>query len=250
MKLFPLPARQETALVAVASPEKAVQLLALARDALGGRIAAFELVPRSGIELYLEFDRVAVEPFSGPHPWQVLIELEGEGLAGALEAFLNAGVVVDAVLAQSEAQRAGLWRLREGLAMAQVADPSNLKNDTSVPIAAIGEFIARASAASEQAVPGVRPIPFGHLGDGNIHFNLSRPREMAPARFIEHWPALVAMVETLALSLGGSISAEHGIGRAKRESLRGARAAVELELMRTVKRTLDPRGLMNPGKLL
>ena len=200
--------------------------------------------------LYLDFDRAAADPFAKPHPWYVLIELEGEGLEAALESPLRSGQVVDAVVAQSEGQRASLWRMREGLAMAQVADPSNLKNDTSVPIAAIAQFIERASAEVERIVPGVRPIPFGHIGDGNIHFNLSRPLEMEASRFVERWPALVAAVEAVALELGGSISAEHGIGRAKREALRHARSPVELEMMRSLKRALDPRGLMNPDKLL
>ncbi len=250
LKLFPLPARRETALAAVAEPGKAVELLVHARAVLGARIAAFELVPRSGMALYLEFERGAADPFDAPHPWYVLIELEGEGLAAALEAALGAGLVRDAIVAHSEAQRASLWRMREGLALAQVADPSNLKNDTAVPIGAIETFIARASRAADRAVPGVRPIPFGHVGDGNIHFNLSRPADMAPARFIERWPELVAAIEAVALALGGSVSAEHGIGRAKREALRHARSAVELEMMCSVKRALDPRGLMNPGKLL
>ena len=132
----------------------------------------------------------------------------------------------------------------------QRAAPSNLKNDTSVPISAIAAFIAEASAAVERLVPGVLAIPFGHIGDGNIHFNLSRPPDMAPACFVERWPDLVAAVEAVALALGGSVSAEHGIGRAKREALRHARSETELEMMRALKRALDPHGLMNPGKLL
>ena len=250
LKLFPLPSHRETVLAAIGSPGGAVELLAHARAALGNSICAFELVPRSGMALYLDFDRAAADPFAKPHPWYVLIELEGEGLEAALESPLRSGQVMDAVVAQSESQRASLWRMREGLAMAQVADPSNLKNDTSVPIAAIAQFIERASAEVERVVPGVRPIPFGHIGDGNIHFNLSRPLEMEAAGFVERWPELVAAVEAVALALGGSISAEHGIGRAKREALRHARSPVELEMMRSLKRALDPRGLMNPDKLL
>ena len=250
LKLFPLPPRRETTLAAVAGPAQALALLAQARAALGNAISAFELVPRSGMALHLEFDRTAAEPFVVLHPWYVLIEHEGEGLAAVLEAQLHSGLVVDAIVAQSETQRGSLWRMREGLALAQVADPSNLKNDTSVPIAHIPAFIERASAEVERLVPGVRPIPFGHIGDGNIHFNLSRPLAMEAARFVERWPELVAGVEAVALALGGSISAEHGIGRAKREALRHARSPVELEMMRSLKRTLDPVGLMNPGKML
>ena len=250
LKLFPLPLCREVALVAVSSPEAAVELLAHARAALGNAISAFELVPRSGMALCLDFDRAAADPFVAPHLWYVLIELEGEGFAATLEESLQSGRVLDAIVAQSEAQRASLWRMREGLAMAQVAEPGNLKNDTSVQIAAIPAFIERASAEVERLVPGVRPIPFGHIGDGNIHFNLSRPPGMEPARFVERWPELVAAVEAIALDLGGSISAEHGIGRAKRDALRHARSAVELDMMRSLKRALDPDGLMNPGKIL
>ena len=250
LKLFPVPAQRETALAAIADASKAVQLLAHARSTLGARIAAFELIPRSGLELVLEFDRSAADPFGRPYPWYVLVEQEGEGLGNALEAALQAGLIVDAAVAHSEAQRSALWRMRENLAVAQVSDRSNLKNDTSVPIMAIPEFIARATAEVQQVAPGARPIPFGHVGDGNIHFNLSRPAEMEPALFIERWPALVAAVEGVALALGGSISAEHGIGRAKREALVRARSVTELETMRALKAALDPRGLLNPGKLL
>ncbi len=250
LKLFPLPARRETALAALADPARAVALLARTREALGETVCAFELVPRTGLELTLEFDRGARDPLPAPHPWYALIEVEGEGLGLALESALASGLVADAVVAQTEAQRLSLWRMRENLAMAQVADASNLKNDTSVPVAAIAAFIERASAAVAREVPGVRPIPFGHVGDGNIHFNLSRPSGMPPGQFVACWPRLVAAVEGAALALGGSISAEHGIGISKRGALRAARSTLELDLMRSLKQALDPRGLMNPGKLL
>ncbi len=158
--------------------------------------------------------------------------------------------MLNAVIAQSARQTAALWRYREGLAVAQVEDPGNLKNDTSVPVGAIPDFIDRASAVVAGLVPGVRPIPFGHIGDGNIHFNLSRPLAMPPDAFMAHWPALIDAVEETAVVLGGSISAEHGLGQLKRETIGRYKSATELELMRRLKRTLDPDDLMNPGKVL
>ena len=250
LKLFPLPRRRETAFVAVTSTEGAVELLGSIRAEVGSRMSAFELVPRRGLDLVLAFDAAARDPLESKHAWYVLMELEGEGLQPALEKVMAEGLVVDAVLAQSEAQRAALWRMRENLAVAQVAERSTLKNDTAVPIGAIPEFIRRASAAVETLAPGVRPVPFGHIGDGNIHFNMLKPEALAPDAFIALWPALVRAVEDVALALGGSVSAEHGIGQSKREALRRARSAVELDLMHAIKQALDPKGLMNPGKIL
>ena len=250
LKLYPLPARHETALVALPDPRAALALLTRARTNLGESIAAFELVPEAGMDLVREFDPAAPEFFATRHRWYALIECEGAGLTELLEAALVGGLVEDAILAQSEKERRALWRMREQLAMAQVADRSNLKNDTSVPISAIPEFILRAGEAVSRVVPGVCTIPFGHVGDGNIHFNLARPLAMAPADFVSRWPELVAAVERVAVALGGSISAEHGIGVSKRAALVRARSGVELDMMRALKRALDPRNLMNPGKLL
>ena len=250
LKLYPLPVLHETALVALPDPRAALALLTRARANLGESIDAFELVPEAGMDLVREFDPAAPEFFATRHRWYALIECEGAGLTGFLEVALAEGRLVDAVSAQSERERRALWRMREQLAMAQVADRSNLKNDTSVPISAIPDFIVCAGDAVSNVVPGVRTIPFGHVGDGNIHFNLARPLAMAPADFISRWPELTAAVERVAVALGGSISAEHGIGVSKRAALVRARSGVELDMMRALKRALDPRNLMNPGKLL
>ena len=221
-------------------------------------MTAFELIPRSGLDLHFAHAGTVREPFRQRYDWQVLLELHGAAaqaalprdLEAALAAAIDDRLVLDAVIAQSAGQAAALWRYREGLAIAQVEDAGNLKNDTSVPVGAIADFIDRAGAAAADLVPGVRPIPFGHIGDGNIHFNLSRPLDMPPDAFIARWPALIEAVEATAVDLGGSISAEHGLGRLKRDTIGRHKSATEIELIRRLKRTLDPDGLMNPGKVL
>ena len=247
-----------TALAAVARPADAVRLLRRLQGAVGETVTAFELIPRSGLDLHFAHVGAVREPFARRHDWQVLLEAQGAAaqavlprdIEAALAAAIDDGLVSDAVIAQSARQAAALWRYREGLAVAQVEDPGNLKNDTSVPAGAIADFIDRASAAVAGLVPGVRPIPFGHIGDGNIHFNLSRPPAMPPAAFIARWPALIEAVEEAAVALGGTISAEHGLGQLKRDTIGRYKSATELELMRRLKRTLDPDDLMNPGKVL
>lgn len=258
LRLQRRPGVAATALAAVAGPAGAVRLLRRLQGAVGETVMAFELIPRSGLELHFAHVGAVHEPFGQRHDWQVLLDVQGAaaqaGLPGDLEAALGAaiddGLVPDAVIAQSARQAAALWRYREGLAVAQVEDPGNLKNDTSVPVGAIPDFIDRASAAVARLVPDVRPIPFGHIGDGNIHFNLSRPLAMPPDAFVAHWPALIQAIENIAVSLGGSISAEHGLGQLKRDTLGRYKSATELDLMRRLKRTLDPDDLMNPGKVL
>jgi len=163
---------------------------------------------------------------------------------------LDGGGVLDAVIAQSEAQRNDLWRLRESVAFALIEDKSSLKSDTAVPVAAVPEFIRRAEAAISALVPKARCTPFGHLGDGNIHFNVQKPDDMAGAAFRDHWPDLANAIAAVSLELGGTISAEHGIGRTKRHAFATATADTELALMKTLKAALDPDGLMNPGVLL
>lgn len=258
LRLQRRPGVQATALASVVNPADAVRLLRRLQGAVGETVTAFELIPRSGLDLHFAHSGTVHEPFAQPYNWQVLLEVDGAAaqadlpwnLEAALAAAIDNGLVLDAVIAQSARQAAALWRYREGLAVAQVEDLGNLKNDTSVPVGAIADFIDRAGAAAADIVPGVRPIPFGHIGDGNIHFNLSRPLTMAPDAFIAHWPALIEAVEETAVALGGSISAEHGLGQLKRDTIGRYKSATELELMRRLKRMLDPSDLMNPGKVL
>jgi FAD/FMN-containing dehydrogenase len=163
---------------------------------------------------------------------------------------MEANEIDDAALASSLAQAAELWRLRELMSEVQREEGGSIKHDVSVPVARVAEFIARADQLVELMLPGARPVPFGHLGDGNIHYNVSQPPGMDRAVFLANWEALNAAVHEIVLDLGGSISAEHGIGRLKRDLLPHAKPPIELELMRRIKRAFDPNGILNPGKVL
>ncbi|MFK7965344.1 MAG: FAD-binding oxidoreductase [Burkholderiaceae bacterium] len=258
IKLFPMPRHRETAMVAVTSPEAGAQLLASLRTELGDVITACEMLPRLGIDLAMTVLPSPQEPFESPHPWQVLIEAETnsahfalrDALQEALAHAIEQGIALDALLATSDRQRQALWKLREGIALAAISDPSSLKNDQSVPCSKIQSFIDQGSAAVQKLVPGARAVPFGHIGDGNIHFNVWRPVEMAPEAFIEHWPALVTALEDTATALGGSIAAEHGIGQSKRDALARVKDPVAIDLMRAVKHAIDPENRLNPGKVV
>ncbi len=258
LKLHPRPSAVATALAAVPSPEAALDLLSLARETAGGGVTAFELMPRIGIEFVIRHAAMP-EPLAQRSPWYVLIELSGHGADGGgvgeslehlLERALELGLVTDAAVAASAAQALELWRYREQLSEAQKFEGGSLKHDIAVPVSKTPAFIARASQAVAVVAPGVRPVPFGHLGDGNIHFNLSQPEAADTAAFLARLEEVAAAVHAVALSLGGSVSAEHGIGRAKRGLMPSIKDPVELDLMRSLKRTFDPNGVLNPGKLL
>ena len=257
LRLVPEPRFGETALVAVADPAAALALLGRFQDALGEAVTAFELIPRSGLDLDIARRGVA-EPFARRHPWQVLVDLGHASrhfdLRGAMEeaiaVALDAGEVADAVLASSETQRLALWAFREGMAVAQVEEPGNLKNDTAVPVSATPGFIIEAAAAIEALVPGAIPIPFGHVGDGNIHMNVNPPPGMDAAGFIARWSDLTQAIEAVAAAHGGSFSAEHGIGTSKLGAAARYLPAVEREMMRRLKAALDPGDVMNRGKVI
>jgi FAD/FMN-containing dehydrogenase len=257
LKLFPLPAARATAFLAVPDPEAALSLLNKAKASAGGALTTFELMPRIGLDFVVRHASGARDPLSEPSPWYVLMEVCAQaeaGLSEAVEAFLGEaleeGLVTDAVLAGSLGQRADLWKLREMLSEVQTHEGGSIKHDVSVPLQAAPEFLKRAIAKVEEMVPGCRPVPFGHLGDGNIHFNVSQPVGADKAAYLAGWDAMNEAVHAIVTELKGSISAEHGIGRLKRSLLPGVKDPVELELMRTVKAALDPKGVLNSGSVL
>ena len=257
MKLFPLPAARATAFLAVPGPQAALTLLGRAKASAGGTLTTFELMSRLCVEFVLRHGAGTRDPLSSPSPWYVLMEVSSQSAAGldeAVEAFLGdaleEGLVTDAALAGSLGQRADFWKLRELLSEVQSHEGGSIKHDVSVPLHAAPAFIARASDAVTALVPGCRPLPFGHMGDGNIHFNVSQPVGADKAGFIARWAEMNQAVHAIVAEMHGSISAEHGIGRLKRDLLPGVKDPVELALMKTLKATLDPQGILNPGAVL
>jgi len=216
----------------------------------GDRISTFEILPRLGLEFVLEHAPGTKEPFATPSPWYVLLETDGEDQETLLTPSLEMGLVTDAVIASSLDQARQLWALRERLSEVQKLEGGSIKHDISVPVSAIPLFLDEATQAVEKACPGIRPVPFGHLGDGNIHFNLSQPKGMDQDLFLARWEELNRIVHDIVDRMGGSISAEHGIGQMKREELLRYKSAAEIEMMKGIKRALDPLNIMNPGKLI
>ncbi|MEP7241528.1 MAG: FAD-binding oxidoreductase [Devosia sp.] len=256
LKLFPRPEGYETAFCSVASPAKALELFRLMRERTGSRLTAFELMPRFGIELQLKHGMIGRDPAATVSPWYALVEVNRMtgGLPGALEAALEQaierGIVADASVALSEADRALMWAAREQMSDVQSREGASIKHDISVPVAAVPRLIAEGSAAVEALVPGIRPCPFGHLGDGNIHFNFTQPTGVEAKAFMAREPEVNDAVYEVVAQLGGSISAEHGIGQLKAGLLARTKDKVALEMMRAIKAALDPKGIMNPGKVL
>lgn len=258
LKLFPKPEDQQTAFCALSDLDQVLALLARARAMTADQISAFELVPRIGLQMGMDLVPGVGDPFDGPHEWYVLMELSSSrregGLAESLEtllaAALEAGEVVDAVIASSLEQRKALWRIREGIPEAQKRDGGSIKHDVSVPTAAVPDFLRRATQAVLAAEPLLRVVPFGHVGDGNIHFNLSQPPGAEKQAFLGQWQRMNRIVHDIVVEMGGSISAEHGIGQLKKDELAHYKDPVALELMAKIKAAFDPQGVMNPGKLI
>ena len=257
LRMLPAVSDKSVAWVAVPSPQAAMDLLALAREAGSGLVTAMEIVPRVGVEFTIRHADIT-DPMYTPHDWYALVELSGQGIPGSLNASMEdllaeafeQELAVDAVVAQSDAQAAEIWRIREALSEVQRLEGGSIKHDVAVPVSRTPEFIERASAAVLEIVPDCRPVPFGHLGDGNIHLNVSQPVGGDKAAFLARWEKMNEAVHAIAHELGGTISAEHGIGRMKRDLMSEVKSEVELDMMRALKRLFDPNNILNPGKLL
>jgi D-lactate dehydrogenase (cytochrome) len=258
LKLFAKPKSSEMALAAVPSVAAAVELFRRINDAAGEALTAFELMARLAIDFCVAHVPGCADPFPNRHPWYVLLKLTSlrrndplrEMLEDVLAEAYEHDIVADAIVAQNEKQKAALWRMRESVPEAQKYEGGSIKNDVSVPLSRMAEFIDRASGAVERAIPGIRVVAFGHLGDGNVHFNLSQPPGMDRQIYLAEWNRIERLVSDLAAELGGSFSAEHGIGELKRESLLRYKSDTEVALMRCIKRAIDPNNVMNPGKIL
>jgi FAD/FMN-containing dehydrogenase len=258
LKLFPAPALRQTAWAAVSSCDDAVACLAMAKAYTGGAVTGFELIPAFGLELVLRHIPGVRDPLPTDAPWRLLMEISlarPEGARDVIEGCLGAaaeqGLISDAVIAESEAQTRMLWKIRESIAVAERAHGKALKHDVSVPISRLPEFMRRAEDLVGRLAPGADIIAFGHVGDGNMHYNVSPPPGVDQDLFVEGEGLQVSRaIHDLVCELNGSISAEHGIGRLKRDELAHRKSAVEMDMMRRVKAALDPSNLMNPGRVL
>jgi FAD/FMN-containing dehydrogenase len=257
LRLVPRPRSMETAFVGLPSPEHALKLLTLATERTAGGVTSFELMPRDGLETVIEHGPNLRDPLGSRHPWYALIELSSQattGLRERLEEILaegaDQGLVTDATIADNLEQAKAFWRIREMFGELLRHLGGSIKHDVSVPVASVPAFIAEANAAVTKFIPGARPVPFGHLGDGNIHYNVTQPEGADRAAFLKRWDEVNEVVFAVVNKYGGSISAEHGIGIIKREHLPKVKDPVAYDLMRTLKRTLDPKGILNPGKVL
>src|SRR5271165_6020916 len=257
LKLFPKPREVETAFLGLTRVEDVMALFAHARSATADQLTAFELIPRAGLDLALVHIAGTIDPLSTPHPWYVLLEMSSSqtksGIRGLLERLLETALeealVADGVIAESCPQARELWRIRQAIVEAQ-NHAGSIKHDVSVPVSRVAEFIVRATAGVTERLPGIRPMPFGHVGDGNIHFNLTQPEGADTTGYLARWQEFNDIVHSVVRELQGSISAEHGVGRLKCDEITHYKSPVEIELMRTVKRAFDPGNIMNPGKLV
>jgi FAD/FMN-containing dehydrogenase len=257
LKLFPAPKSVETAFVGVPSPQAALDLLNLVQENTNRAVTTFELICRLAVEFALRHGHGVRDPLAEPQPWYVLLQVSSAArqdlrttIEETLETAMERGLVNDAVVADSLEHRRAFWHLRETLPEAQKGEGGSIKHDISVPVAAVPDFLCAADAAVEALIPSSRPVPFGHLGDGNIHYNISQPVGADTETFLGRWYEMNDAVHQVLAKFGGSISAEHGIGVMKRKLLPQVKDPVALDLMRTLKRTLDPNNILNPGKVV
>ena len=258
MKLFPKPQGKAVAYAGMKSPEKALELLLLAQKKAGSMLTGFELMAKVGMEMSLNYVKGARAPLEHESEWYVLLDLSSshsDGEAGnkmedILADALQQGIIEDASIAQSVGQQKEFWRLREDMSPAQKLEGGSIKHDISVPIASIPDFISEAAKIIETISPGARIVCFGHMGDGNLHYNVSQPVGADKQAYLSLWGEMNHRVHTLVMSYNGSFSAEHGIGQLKRKELVAFKSPVALSLMRSIKQLFDPKNIMNPGKML
>lgn len=258
LRLFPKPKSQDVAIVGIESPREALQLYNICTSNAGHLLTAFELMPRIGVEYSLKHIPGIRDPLNTISPWYVLIELSSSSISvptrNLIESIFKQAVTQNlasnAVLAENIEQRNAFWRLRHSLSEVQKFEGGSIKHDISVPIADIPNFLDEATKAILRFIPDCRPFAFGHMGDGNIHFNVSQPINSSKEEFLSHWSEVNTIVNEIVISFGGSISAEHGIGRLKRKLLAETKSDVELNLMKLLKQTFDPNGILNPGRII
>ena len=257
LKLYPASRSSVTAMAALNRLEDILPLFDRIRATGSDRLTAFELVPRLGMELGIKHIPGITDPFKDTHTHYALIELtsprENDNLRNDIESALafalEDGTISDAVIAESQTQVQQLWKIREELPAAQSREGASIKHDVSVPVSATVKFIRETSQALEAEIPGIRVCAFGHIGDGNIHYNLTQPLDMGKKNFLDNWERVNRIVHDIVVDMGGSISAEHGIGLLKKAELNHYANSVKLDVFRQVKNALDPKNIMNPGKI-
>jgi len=258
MKLFPKPQGKAVAYAGMKSPEKALELLLLAQKKAGSMLTGFELMAKVGMEMSLRYVKGAHAPLEHESEWYVLLDLssshsDGEAsntIEDILADALQQGIIEDASIARSVSQQKEFWRLREDMSPAQKLEGGSIKHDISVPIASIPDFISEAAKIIEAISPGARIVCFGHMGDGNLHYNVSQPVDADKQAYLSLWGEMNHRIHTLVMSYNGSFSAEHGIGQLKRKELVAFKSPVALSLMHSIKQLFDPKNIMNPGKML
>ena len=258
LRLYPSPRTSKTIFAALGKLDHILTFFDHTRSTCGDRLKAFEVIPRLALELELKHIPGTINPFADMHDWYALLELtserEDDDLQSEIETVLEQafedGIIIDAVIAKSEAQVQQLWKIREEIPTAQNKEGGSIKHDIAVPVSSSVEFIQKASQLVEAAMPNIRVCAFGHVGDGNIHFNLTQPVEADKEEFLQEWGKFNRIVNDLVVSMNGSISAEHGIGLSKRDELSHYASNIELDLMRKIKHALDPHNRMNPNKIV
>ena len=258
MKLYPIPKQQETVVVTCSEPHAVLDMFSRAQNTFADNLTAFEMFPRNALDGVLKYVPGTTDPFDESYPYYAMIELSSPradaGLKDAFEALLETafedGVITNAVVATSQTQAKDLWRLRETIPEAERLDGPSFKHDVTVPVSSVADFLVRAKAEVEAEMDDVRVIAFGHMGDGNIHFNVCNPLDMAREIFLKEQDRFNKIVYDIVTDMGGSFSAEHGIGVLRRKEMTRYKSDVELDLMHRIKSTLDPNNILNPGKVL